>query len=67
GGLRYELQDAVVPLGIRQFQELVEKCQEIEVMRSKRVNRQGSFSAEGPSRPSNQNRGRQGNRPYNRP
>ncbi|MCI48123.1 gag polyprotein, partial [Trifolium medium] len=41
GGLRYELQDAVVPLGIRHFQELVEKCQEIEDMRSKRVNRQG--------------------------
>ncbi|CAJ2651612.1 unnamed protein product [Trifolium pratense] len=51
GGLRYELQDAVVPLGIRQFQVLVEKCQEIEDMRNKRVNRQGSFSAGGPSRP----------------
>ncbi|MCI47797.1 zinc finger protein 9, partial [Trifolium medium] len=36
-------------------------------MRSKRMNRQGSLSAGGPSRPSNQNRGRQGNRPYNRP
>ncbi|MCI57780.1 gag polyprotein, partial [Trifolium medium] len=33
GGLKYELQDAVVPLGIRQFQVLVEKCQEIEDMR----------------------------------
>ncbi|MCI57077.1 hypothetical protein A2U01_0078328, partial [Trifolium medium] len=31
------------------------------------MNRQGSFTAGGPSRPSNQNRGRQGNRPYNRP
>ncbi|WJX78764.1 hypothetical protein P8452_61951 [Trifolium repens] len=29
-GLRYELQDAVVPLGIRQFQVLVEKCREVE-------------------------------------
>ncbi|KAK2383315.1 hypothetical protein QL285_070779 [Trifolium repens] len=28
-GLSHELQDAVVPLGIRQFQVLVEKCQEI--------------------------------------
>ncbi|MCI36353.1 TIR-NBS-LRR resistance protein, partial [Trifolium medium] len=67
-GLRYELQDAVVPLGIRHFQLLVEKCQEIEDMRSKRVNRQGGFNAGGPSHPShhNQNRGRQGNRPYNR-
>ncbi|MCI23300.1 TIR-NBS-LRR resistance protein, partial [Trifolium medium] len=34
---------------------------------SKRVNRQGGFSAGGPSRPSNRNHGRQGNRPYNRP
>ncbi|MCI48832.1 TIR-NBS-LRR resistance protein, partial [Trifolium medium] len=49
------------------FQVLVEKCQEIEDMRSKRVNRSGGFSARGPSRPSNQNRGRQGSRPYNRP
>ncbi|MCI94480.1 gag polyprotein, partial [Trifolium medium] len=36
-------------------------------MRNKRVNHSGSFSDGGPSRPSNQNRGRQGNRPYNRP
>ncbi|MCI54347.1 gag polyprotein, partial [Trifolium medium] len=64
-----ELQDAVVPLGIRQFQVLVEKYQEIEDMRSKRVNCAGSSSAGGPSRPSHQsqNRGRQGNMPYNRP
>ncbi|MCI53008.1 TIR-NBS-LRR resistance protein, partial [Trifolium medium] len=48
-------------------QVLVEKCQEIEDMRSKRMNRQGNFSAGGPSSPSNQNRGRQGNMPYNRP
>ncbi|MCI64589.1 TIR-NBS-LRR resistance protein, partial [Trifolium medium] len=31
------------------------------------MNRQGSFSTGGPSRPSNQNHGRQGNKPYNRP
>ncbi|KAK2389962.1 hypothetical protein QL285_063516 [Trifolium repens] len=49
-GLRYELQDAVVPLGIRQFQVLVEKCQEVEDMRNKRVNRQGGSSAGGPNR-----------------
>ncbi|MCI42095.1 TIR-NBS-LRR resistance protein, partial [Trifolium medium] len=38
-------------------------------MRSKRMNRQGNFSAGGPSRPSNQNQnhGRQGTTPYNRP
>ncbi|KAK2422804.1 hypothetical protein QL285_033306 [Trifolium repens] len=68
-GLKYELQDAVVPLGIRHFQVLVEKCQEIEDMRNKRMNRQGNSGAGGPSRPSNenQNRGRQGNKPYNRP
>ncbi|MCI75090.1 gag polyprotein, partial [Trifolium medium] len=60
GGLRYELQDAVVPLGIRQFQVLVEKCQEIEDMKKNRMNRPGNFSAGGPSRPNhqNQNRGR---------
>ncbi|MCI37379.1 TIR-NBS-LRR resistance protein, partial [Trifolium medium] len=52
---------------IRHFQVLVEKCQEIEDMRSKQMNRPRNFSAGGPSRPSNQNRGRQGNRPYNRP
>ncbi|MCI53148.1 gag polyprotein, partial [Trifolium medium] len=67
GGLRYELQDAVVPLRIRHFQVFVEKCQEIEDMRSKRMNRQGSFSAGGPSCPSNQNRGGQGNKPYRCP
>ncbi|KAK2407619.1 cleavage and polyadenylation specificity factor subunit [Trifolium repens] len=72
-GLRYELQDAVVPLGIRQFQILVEKCQEVEDMRSKRANRQGGFSAGGPSdssgqtQSSSQNQRRQGNKPYNRP
>ncbi|KAK2362692.1 receptor protein EIX2 [Trifolium repens] len=68
-GLRYELQDAVVPLGIRQFQVLVEKCQEVEDMRNKRVNRQGSFSAGGPSHSSGsrQDGGRQGNKPYSRP
>ncbi|KAK2422131.1 cleavage and polyadenylation specificity factor subunit [Trifolium repens] len=54
-GLRYELQDAVVPLGIRQFQVLVEKCQEVEDMRKKRENRQGDFSAGGPSNSSGQN------------
>ncbi|KAK2362674.1 hypothetical protein QL285_087716 [Trifolium repens] len=70
-GLRYELQDAVVPLGIRQFQVLVEKCQEVEDMRNKRVNRQGGFSAGGPSRSGgpnqSQNRGKQGSKPYDRP
>ncbi|WJX40181.1 hypothetical protein P8452_27686 [Trifolium repens] len=70
-GLRYELQDAVVPLGIRQFQVLVEKCQKVEDMRNKRVNRQGNLSAGGPSRSSGpsqrQNSGGQGNKPYNRP
>ncbi|KAK2355410.1 hypothetical protein QL285_092825 [Trifolium repens] len=70
-GLRYELQDAVVPLGIRQFQVLVEKCQEVEDMKNKRVNRQGNSSAGGPSRTndrgSTQNSGRQGGKPYDRP
>ncbi|MCH94292.1 TIR-NBS-LRR resistance protein [Trifolium medium] len=38
-------------------------------MRGNRMNRPGNFSAGGPSRPShqNQNRGRQGTEPYNRP
>ncbi|KAK2441465.1 hypothetical protein QL285_012763 [Trifolium repens] len=68
-GLRYELQDAVVPLGIRQFQVLVEKCQEVEDMKNKRVNRQGNSSAGGPSRSSgqSQNRGKQSSKPYDRP
>ncbi|KAK2436442.1 hypothetical protein QL285_021436 [Trifolium repens] len=68
-GLRYELQDSVIPLGIRNFQVLVDKCQEIEDMKNKRVNRNVNSTAGGPSRPSNQaqNRGRRGNKPYNRP
>ncbi|WJX83395.1 hypothetical protein P8452_66060 [Trifolium repens] len=70
-GLRYELHDAVVPLGIRQFQVLVEKCQEVEDLRNKQVNRQGGSSAGGPSRTndrgSTQNSGRQGSKSYNRP
>ncbi|KAK2436154.1 cleavage and polyadenylation specificity factor subunit [Trifolium repens] len=68
-GLRYELQDSVIPLGIRNFQVLVEKCQEIEDMKNKRVNRNVNSTSGGPSRPSNQaqNRGRRGNKPYNRP
>ncbi|WJX39085.1 hypothetical protein P8452_26673 [Trifolium repens] len=71
-GLRYELQDAVVPLGIRQFQVLVEKCQEVEDMRKKRENRQGDFSAGGPSNSSDQNpssgqnKRKQGNKSSNR-
>ncbi|MCI91187.1 gag polyprotein, partial [Trifolium medium] len=46
-----------------------EKCQEIEDMRSERMNSQGGFNTGGPSRPSdqNQNRGRQGSKPYDRP
>ncbi|KAK2368533.1 cleavage and polyadenylation specificity factor subunit [Trifolium repens] len=72
-GLRYELQDAAVPLGIRHFQVLVEKCQEVEDMRNKWVNRQSGFSAGGPSnssgqtQSSSQNQRRHGNKPYNRP
>ncbi|WJX94652.1 hypothetical protein P8452_76049 [Trifolium repens] len=70
-GLRHELQDAVVPLGIQQFQVLVEKCQEVEDMKNKRVNRQGNSNAGGPSRTndrgSTQNSGRQGSKPYNCP
>lgn len=37
-GLKYELQDSVVPLGITRFQPLVEKCREIEDMKNKRTN-----------------------------
>ncbi|XP_058726228.1 uncharacterized protein LOC131597554 [Vicia villosa] len=68
-GLRYEMQDAVVPLGIRQFQTLVEKCQEIEDMKNKRVNRGGNLTAGGPICPNNlnNNHGKQGMKPYQHP
>ncbi|XP_073219895.1 uncharacterized protein [Cicer arietinum] len=49
-GLKYEIQDSVLPLGIQHFQVLVEKCREIEDMKNNRANRGGSFSSGGPSR-----------------
>lgn len=47
-GLRYEIKKAVVPLEIRQFQVLMEKCRKIEALKKGRQNKSG---AEGPSRP----------------
>ena len=67
-GLRYEIQDSVLPLGIQQFQPLVEKCREVEAMKNRRLNRGGGNSG-GPIRHNNQNqgRGRQNQKPYSRP
>ncbi|XP_057432441.1 uncharacterized protein LOC130725211 [Lotus japonicus] len=50
-GLRYDLEEAVRPLGIRQFQVLVEKAREVEAMKNRRGSRQGRG---GPIRPSHQ-------------
>jgi hypothetical protein len=41
GGLRYDIEESVRPLGIRKFQPLVEKSREVEVMKNMRVGKQG--------------------------
>ncbi|XP_057452454.1 uncharacterized protein LOC130744283 [Lotus japonicus] len=41
-GLRYDIEEAVRPLGIRQFQVLVEKAREVEAMKNRRGSRQVS-------------------------
>src|ERR1044072_4711969 len=40
GGLRSEIEESVRPLGIREFQPLVEKSREVEAMKSRRVGKQ---------------------------
>jgi len=67
-GLKDEIQDMVVPLGIQQFQPLVEKCKEIEAMKNKRLNRRNNNTG-GPIRAnhSNSGQGGQGKKPYQRP
>ncbi|XP_057426326.1 uncharacterized protein LOC130719734 [Lotus japonicus] len=41
-GLRDEIEESVRPLGVRVFQQLVEKSREVEVMKNRRGNRQES-------------------------
>ncbi|XP_057432484.1 uncharacterized protein LOC130725255 [Lotus japonicus] len=50
-GLRFDIEEAVRPLGIRQFQVLVEKAREVEAMKNRRGSRQGRG---GPIWPSHQ-------------
>src|ERR1044072_1383834 len=38
-GMRYEIEESVMTLGIRHFQPLVEKCREIETVKNRRGNR----------------------------
>ena len=38
-GLRYEIKESVLPLGLRQFQPLVEKCIQVENMKRARARR----------------------------
>lgn len=59
----------MVPLGIRQFQTQVEKCQEIEDMKNTRVNRGGNSIVGEPIRPNNYNNnyGKQVTKPYQHP
>jgi len=66
-GLKYEIQDFVLPLGIQRFQVLVEKCREVEDMKNKRASRGGNFNSGGPSRAKYQNKGKQVAKSYNRP
>lgn len=67
-GLKYEIQDSVLPVGIQRFQALVEKYREVEHMSNKRANRGRNFNSGGPSRSNNQNnKGKQLAKPYNRP
>ncbi|XP_004514782.1 uncharacterized protein [Cicer arietinum] len=67
-GLKYEIKDSVLPLGIQRFQVLVEKCIEIEYMKNKRANRGGNFSFGGPSQVNHHNnKGKQVVKPYNQP
>ncbi|XP_004516426.1 uncharacterized protein [Cicer arietinum] len=67
-GLKFEIQDSVLPLGIQRFQVLVEKCREVEDMKNKRANRGGNFSSGGLSRVNHpDNKGKQVVKPYNRP
>ncbi|XP_058784341.1 uncharacterized protein LOC131659123 [Vicia villosa] len=54
-GLKYELQDSVVPLGIQRFQPLVEKCREVEEMKNKGTNRGAVQNSGGPNRQNFQN------------
>lgn len=67
-GLRYEIEESVRPLGIRQFQPLVEKCREIEIMKNKRANRENT---RGPMRSKFYNQREKGKSPqkvpYQRP
>ena len=70
GGLRNEIEATVRPLGIRQFQPLVEKCRETEAMQSRHSKR--SFSGgpvkTGNSFGGNSSKGKQSQKkPYQRP
>src|ERR1044072_4455206 len=68
--LRYEIEESVRPLGIRQFQLLVEKCREIEMMKNKMNNRPASG---GPVKTGNTSQGntnkdkKHQKKPYQRP
>ncbi|XP_027193529.1 uncharacterized protein [Cicer arietinum] len=68
-GLKYEIQDFVLPLGITRFQPLVEKCREVDAMKNRRPNHGGISNHGGQIRPSNQNQGhsRPDQNPYRRP
>lgn len=68
-GLKYEIQDSVMPLGIQRFQPLVEKCREVEAMKNKRLARGNNNNSRGPTRANNRNHGREGHgkKPYEHP
>ncbi|XP_057418512.1 uncharacterized protein LOC130712710 [Lotus japonicus] len=70
-GLRYDIEEAVRPLGIRQFQVLVEKAREVEAMKNRRGSRQvsGGPIRSNPQPPRKDDRGRKpfSKKPYQRP
>ncbi|XP_004513855.1 uncharacterized protein [Cicer arietinum] len=67
-GLKYEIKDFVLPLGIKRFQPLVVKCREIEAMKNRIMNHGNSSNSIGPVRSNNQNRshGQPEKEPYHR-
>src|ERR1044072_8365156 len=70
GGLRYDIEESVRPLGIRDFQPLVEKSREVETMKNRGSGKQ---NAGGPvkmktSQPGGSYQGKQHQKkPYQRP
>jgi hypothetical protein len=66
GGLKHSIKESVLPLEIRQFQPLVEKCRKIETMKESVVN-QGNGGGPSRSKYSTQGWNQRGKQPYKKP